>query len=171
MNYWNVIPHFAVQERSQIQQGVRIFARLDVEQKQYSLTLRHLKSCLIFSHNLDPDHPPADFTGVYRYALVEYGADKPQPILELFREKAIMQAFRQAFEQNDQSIIVKEGEDFLYWNILGDRIRKLEIDIQQEIDIQREFTDFQAVFIKVANSTRTPADVIQSQKIDQFIKN
>jgi ABC-type uncharacterized transport system YnjBCD ATPase subunit len=114
------------------------------------------------SLNLDPDHPPADFTGVYRYALVEYGIDKPQPILELFQQKEIIQAFRQAFEQKDRSILLREGENFLDWNILGDRIRELNINVQQEL------ADFQVVFINVANSTRTPADVIQSQKIDNL---
>jgi hypothetical protein len=114
--------------------------------------------------NLDPDHPPADFTGVYRYALVEYGVDKPQPILELFRQKEMIQAFRQTFEQNDQSILLNEGENFLDWNILGDRIRELKVDIQ------RELADFQSAFIKVANSTRPPADVIQSQKIENLEK-
>ena len=29
--------------------------------------------------NLDPDHPPEDFGGVYQYALVEYGVGKPAP--------------------------------------------------------------------------------------------
>ncbi len=114
--------------------------------------------------NLDPDHPPADFTGVYQYALVDYGVDKPQPILELFRQKEIIQAFRQAFEQNDQSILVTKGEDFLDWNILGFCIREPNYDIKQE------FADFQAIFIKVANCTRTPADVIQTQKIDNLKK-
>jgi predicted NACHT family NTPase len=37
--------------------------------------------------NLDPDHPPADFTGVYQYALVEYGVGKPRPVLEIFRQQ------------------------------------------------------------------------------------
>jgi hypothetical protein len=106
-----------------------------------------------------PDHPPADFTAVYQYALVDYDVDKPQPLLEIFRQKEIIQVFRQAFEQNDQSILLEEGENFLSWNILGERIRELEVDIR------KEFTDFQSVFIKVANSTRTPADVIQIQKI------
>jgi len=35
---------------------------------------------------LDPDHPPEDFTGVYQYALVEYGVGKPRPVLEIFRQ-------------------------------------------------------------------------------------
>ncbi len=36
--------------------------------------------------NLDPEHPPSDFGGVYAYALVEYGVGKPLPFLELFRQ-------------------------------------------------------------------------------------
>jgi len=111
---------------------------------------------------LPPDHPPADFTAVYQYALVDYSVDKPQLLLEIFRQKEIIQAFRQAFEQKDQSILLEKGKDFLNWNILGDHIYELKVDIQ------KEFTDFQSVFIKVANSTRTPADVIQIQKIDSL---
>jgi hypothetical protein len=112
--------------------------------------------------NLDPEHPPADFTGVYRYALVDYGVDKPQPILELFRQKEIIQAFRQAFEQDDQSILLQEAEDFLDWNILGDRVRELNFDIR------RELAEFKTTFIKVANSTGKPFDFIQTQKIDNL---
>jgi hypothetical protein len=112
--------------------------------------------------DLPPDHPPADFTAVYQYALVDYGVDKPQALLEIFRQKEIIQVFRQAFEQKDQSILLEEGENFLSWNVLGDRIHELDVDIR------KEFTDFQSVFIKVASSTRTPADVIQIQKIDSL---
>jgi hypothetical protein len=112
--------------------------------------------------DLPPDHPPADFTAVYQYALVDYGVDKPRPLLEIFRQKEIIQAFRQAFEQNNPPILLKEGEYFLNGNILGDHVHELKIDIQ------KEFTDFQSVFIKIANSTRTPADVIQIQKIDRL---
>jgi hypothetical protein len=32
---------------------------------------------LLKQFNLDPEHPPADFSGVYAYALVEYGVGKP----------------------------------------------------------------------------------------------
>lgn len=112
--------------------------------------------------NLPPDHPPADFTAVYQYALVDYGVDKPQSLLEIFRQKEIIQAFRQTFEQKDNSILLEEGENFLNWHILGDHIQELKIDIR------KEFTDFQSAFIKVTNSTRTPADVIQIQKIDSL---
>ena len=32
---------------------------------------------LLQKFNLDPEHPPADFSGVYAYTLVEYGVGKP----------------------------------------------------------------------------------------------
>lgn len=34
---------------------------------------------------LDPEHPPADFAGIYQYALVEYKVGKPRSALEVFR--------------------------------------------------------------------------------------
>ncbi|MBD2730011.1 hypothetical protein H6G96_27750 [Nostoc sp. FACHB-892] len=34
---------------------------------------------LLQQFKLDPEHPPADFSGVYAYALVEYGVGKPNP--------------------------------------------------------------------------------------------
>jgi hypothetical protein len=33
---------------------------------------------LLKQFHLDPDHPPADFTAVYQYTLVEYGIGKPK---------------------------------------------------------------------------------------------
>ena len=72
----------------------------------------------------EPTHPPKDFDGVYAYTLVEYGVGKSKTILELFREEEIKQAFRNAFEQNNPSILLREGENFLDWNILGDVIKE-----------------------------------------------
>lgn len=68
---------------------------------------------LLKQFNLDPEHPPADFSGVYAYALVQYGVGKPKAILELFRQEEIKEAFRKAFEQSNFSILLAEGEAFL----------------------------------------------------------
>ncbi len=106
---------------------------------------------LLKKFNLDPDHPPADFSGVYAYALVEYGVGKPKLILELFRHKEIQQVFRKALDQNNPSILLKESETFLDGYALGDEIRELGIDPR------REFAAFAAVFIEVAKRPRTPA--------------
>ena len=112
--------------------------------------------------NLDPEHPPTDFSGVYVYALVQYGVGKPKPILEFFRQTEIQQAFRQAFEQNNPSILLKQGEVFISSHALGDEIHDLGIDPC------REFAAFAAVFIEIANRTRTPSEVRRDQKLDNL---
>lgn len=71
---------------------------------------------LLQQFNLDPEHPPADFSGVYAYALVEYGVGKPKAFLELFRQEAIKQAFRKALDHNNPSILLSEVDVSDSWN-------------------------------------------------------
>jgi hypothetical protein len=59
---------------------------------------------------LDPDHPPADFTAVYKYALVEYGVGKPRPVVEIFRQKEIQDRFREAFERWNLASLINQAE-------------------------------------------------------------
>ncbi|MDZ7969246.1 MAG: NACHT domain-containing protein [Nostoc sp. DedSLP03] len=119
---------------------------------------------LLQQFNLDPEHPPADFSGVYAYALVEYGVGKPKPLLQLFRQEAIKQAFRTALDHNNPSILLSEVDAFLDAYTLGDDIRSLELDIRREV------AEFATVFIEVAKRTRTPADVLLNQKIGSLHK-
>ena len=60
---------------------------------------------LLKQFKLDPDHPPADFTGVCQYALVEYGVEKPPHILAIFRQSEIQQLFRDALEPSNGALI------------------------------------------------------------------
>ncbi|MBE9127453.1 MULTISPECIES: NACHT and WD40 repeat domain-containing protein [unclassified Coleofasciculus] len=119
---------------------------------------------LLKQFNLDPEHPPADFSGVYAYTLVEYGVGKPKPILSLFRQNEIQKIFRKALDQNNPSILLKEGEAFLDGYALGDEIRELGIDAH------REFAAFATVFIEVAKRSRTPAEVLTNQQIGSLHK-
>ncbi|HEY9631702.1 MAG TPA: NACHT domain-containing protein [Coleofasciculaceae cyanobacterium] len=112
--------------------------------------------------NLDPDHPPADFTAVYQYTLVEYGIGKPKPVLELFRQAEIQEIFRRALDRNNPSLLLKEGEAFLSGHQLGEQIQALGIDARQE------FYQFAAVFIEVAKRTRTPAEVLANQRLESL---
>ncbi len=108
---------------------------------------------------LDPEHPPADFEGVYNYALVEYGVGKPQPCLELFRASEIRQVFRTAFDQNNVQLWLASGEQFLERSAIGDAVTALGLDPQ------RELATFASCFIVVAKRTRTPGDVLMSHQV------
>ncbi|MDY7006824.1 MAG: NACHT domain protein [Cyanobacteriota bacterium] len=99
---------------------------------------------------LDPTQPPKDVDGVYIYALVEYGVDKNEPILKLFREKKIKNAFWSAYTSNNPMGFSNKVEEFLDWNILGDEIRELGVDIRSELE------EFGQVFIGVAKRTKSP---------------
>ncbi|MBC1218656.1 NACHT domain-containing protein [Nostoc sp. UCD121] len=119
---------------------------------------------LLQQFKLDPEHPPADFSGVYAYSLVEYGVGKPKPCLELFRQEAIKQAFRKAFDHNNPSILLSEVDAWLDAYSLGDDIRSLGIDIRREV------AAFYIVFAEVAKRTRNPADTLMSQQIGSLQK-
>lgn len=114
--------------------------------------------------NLDPEHPPVDFSGIYAYALVEYGVGKPKQFLELFRQEEIKQAFRKAFDHNNPSILLSEVDNFIDTYTLGDEIRNLGIDIKREV------AAFATIFIEVAKRSRTPGDVLMNQQIGSLHK-
>jgi hypothetical protein len=98
---------------------------------------------------LDPAQPPKDVDGVYAYALVEYGVYKPEPILQLFRERAIKNAFWQAYTANTPFGFIQEVENFLKSNVLGDDIQESRINIRAEIE------EFGEAFVKVAKRTKS----------------
>ena len=109
---------------------------------------------------LNPEHPSANFIKIYVYALVEYGTGKPKAVLDLFREPSIREAFHDAFERNQPDLLLREAEDFLDWNILGDRIRDLDIELRDEL------AAFSDIFIQIAKRSRTPAEILLDQKLD-----
>ena len=120
---------------------------------------------LLKQFNLDPEHPPSEFTGVYRYALVEYGVGKPRAILQLFRLEVIQKAFRQAFDTDNPSIVIAQIEEVLEpdeWNILQEEIA------EEGIDVIFELAEFSAVFIKIVELSRTPAEVRRDRSITQL---
>ena len=117
---------------------------------------------LLKKFNLDPASPPAEFSGVYNYALVEYGVGKPLAILQLFREDEIQKAFHKAYDADNPNIIIEEVEKILQpdeWNILEEGIR------EEGIDVLHELAEFSAVFLKVVQLTRTPAEVQRDRNI------
>lgn len=117
---------------------------------------------LLKQFNLSPDSPPADFSGVYAYTLIEYGVGKPKAVLELFRQPEIRQALQAAWGQDNFSVLLQVGEGFLEGAALGHELRALGIDVRQE------FYQFATVFIAIAKRTRTPADILTTQQLNSL---
>lgn len=109
--------------------------------------------------NLAPEHPPSDFSGIYAYALVEYGIGKPKLFLELFRDEEIKQAFRKAFDNGNPSIILSQIKNYIDTHALSGNIRNLGVDARIEM------AKFYLVFCEVAKTSRTPSDILLSQQI------
>lgn len=109
--------------------------------------------------NLTPEHPPADFSGVYAYTLVEYGIGKPECLLEFFRQEDIKKAFRKAFDYYNPSILLNEVEAFLDAYALGDEIKARQLDVIQEVEV------FAAMFVEVTKRSRTSKEVLTSNQI------
>lgn len=96
-------------------------------------------------------NPPADFEGVYAHALVHYGVDKPEAVLELFRHSEVVNDFREAFIANDKAALTTATAKFMTWNRLGDELRR------EGTDVQRELIEFFDAFCQVAIKSQTPA--------------
>ena len=63
--------------------------------------------------NLEVAPAADDFGAIYVYTLVEYGVDKPESILNFFRNEFIQKAFHKSFNENNPSILEKEAEGII----------------------------------------------------------
>ncbi|PSN18148.1 hypothetical protein C7271_14085, partial [filamentous cyanobacterium CCP5] len=140
--------------------GKPVVERLSRDEKVIAL-LKHFK--------LDPDHPPEKFSDVYAYALVEYGVDKPEPILTLFRRDDFRQIFRNAFDNNSPQRLLQAGEHYVVNVLEAGKVGtwpELQAWREANIDHRREFLYFSQLFVKVAKRTRTPQEVLRDHKLD-----
>ncbi len=111
---------------------------------------------------IDREPKPDDFGHIYRFALVEWGIFKPQPIIEFFREEAIEKAFRRSFYDRDPTIL-KEHAVGMYEHFL--QSGKLD---RVEYDPRREFDAFRDVFEYIVDRTRPAADVRRDGNIAEI---
>lgn len=111
---------------------------------------------------LDTNNPPQDFDGVYAFALLHYGADKPKPVLELFRDIDIKETLRRAFQSNDPAVLESAAEKLMDWNKLGDEVRSTGVDSQAEIlAFFEEFRNF-------AKRSRRPAEMVAAHQLTEI---
>ena len=114
---------------------------------------------------INPNAPLADdFDGVYAYALAEYYEnDISNAVLEFFGDPIIKTAFRKSFEQRTFDVLEDETENFLDWNKVGEKFKKL--DIQPQVI----FPAFKEKFYQAISLTRRPLDVVHEHQADDLL--
>lgn len=166
--------------------AMRVIAGLSVAPIKDSLD-RNKRVIEAFNElGLSPEHPRNEFGIVYQHTLIKYGMGKQETLRELFAQKEVVQAFRQAFEQSSPSIVAEEIEKISQYaddlqemsTQMKSLMPRFNIDLglfllalntkQLNIDIKQEVNQFTDIFLQVANSTRGPADVIRAQEITKI---
>lgn len=104
---------------------------------------------------------PTDFKTVYAIALVKgaaeaQNADEWALMSRLLKEEAIVEAFRNAYNQGDYSILLGAVEKGLEQLALGDEIR------ESGIDCKTICYDFTQNFLKISQRSLTPAQAYLS---------
>ena len=133
--------------------------------KSWSAVNRKEKALRILDAvGLKPGAPEDSFDSVYAYTLVEFGVEKPEPVLNFFRHEDIRNAYITAFRENDRSILAHEAAGFIEWNRIGDDLK------EQGLDPRLEFASFTLVFNTMIDRTRSPYETRMEIKIDQIIQ-
>lgn len=117
---------------------------------------------LLKTFKLEPDIPPRGFDGLYTYTLIEHCYEKPEPIIEFFRNEFVRDAFRLSFETGDPSHLDREAEEVIRWNDETGELGRIDYDFR------REFAGFTAVFNALVDRTRGAAEARSERKLDHL---
>lgn len=139
--------------------GIILEAGIDVAKKR--LNRQEAIISVLNRLNIESAPAPNDFESIYAYTLVEYGLDKPEPVLNFFRYKIIVKAFRRALYENNMAILDKEAEGIIDWNKETGLLGAIDYDPRLE------FASFTAVFNRIVDNLRSPSEV----KRDQLLKD
>src|SRR3990170_1241261 len=98
--------------------------------------------------------PPADdFDSIYLIALIEYGCDRPEPVLNLWRHELIRTAFKKSFDDNNPSLLVDEVENLIQLNYETGLLGEIDYDLRLEVE------EFAQAFHAVIDRLRSPLEV------------
>lgn len=175
-----MVPAFEIEKLVKAVGAIAKIAKPFAERNEF--VIKQLKKI-----GLDPEHPPAEFSGVYAYALVEYGAqehplmkEQADPLrvgaeqefekeveehclmLELLHQKEIRQIFRTAFDEANPLLLQAEGESYVHDFAAANKVRT------EKLDYKLGLLRFSAIFLAVARKTRTPEAVIRDQNIEDL---
>jgi hypothetical protein len=106
----------------------------------------------LYKLGMAPDAPPPDFAGVYTYTVVEYCYGKPEPVLRLFQNQYVREAFERSFVTGDPAHLDREVSEILQWNEETGALGRLDYNLAREV------TGFSIVFNRLVDRTRTAAE-------------
>ncbi|WP_306204077.1 NACHT domain-containing protein [Actinoplanes sp. RD1] len=109
--------------------------------------------------HLAPESPPADFEGVYTYAIVEFCYGKPEPVVRLFRYEYVRAAFRKAFESGDEAYLRREIDEILQWNEETGELGRIDYNLALEL------AGFRVVFDELVDRTRSAAQTRLERRV------
>ncbi|WP_128434298.1 NACHT domain-containing protein [Streptomyces cyaneus] len=115
---------------------------------------------------LDPHVPPQDFDSLYAYTLVEYCADRPTPVLAVFRDEYVMAAFRRSFGSAD-------GWRRLREEVLTAVERNRETGEFGRLDhgfVETHVEGFATAFQALVDRSRAPHETRLEQKVDALLE-
>ena len=96
--------------------------------------------------------PPEDFDGVYVFALIEYGRNRPEAFTKVFAETSVKDAFRMLFEGRNRKPIIEEMDRLWETPSIGNELRRLEYNREAEV------SKFEQIFRTQVERTRLPKE-------------
>ncbi|MFD6550064.1 NACHT domain-containing protein [Streptomyces sp. NPDC058398] len=110
---------------------------------------------------LDPKQPPKDFQSLYSYALVEQFYGRPvAPLLSLFKDEYVQQAFYRSFSGDDWSLLEREIDEAVQRNRETGEFGHLGYQIEVEAKA------FTSTFQDLVSRSRMAYEVRLEKKID-----
>lgn len=106
-----------------------------------------------------------DFNAIYVHALVEYGLGKPEPILRMWRDKYVREAFQASFLQGDPRFLEDEIDSLVARQNETGFLGKIDYDLRRELD------KFVAYFNAKLDQTRSPYDARLENSVNTILDN
>ncbi|MFJ7228920.1 NACHT domain-containing protein [Streptomyces tendae] len=110
--------------------------------------------------HLDPNQPPRDFESLYAYALVEQLYGQPVPVLALFRDEYVQQAFKRSFDSDDWVHLRREIDLAVERNRETSEFGHFGVDIDSTAD------SFVSKFQELVSRSRVAYETRVENKVD-----
>jgi hypothetical protein len=113
---------------------------------------------------LDPAVPPEDFPSLYAHSLIDSFYGRPEPLLLLFRDEYVRQAYQRYYEDGGPERLHREVENAIDRNRETNEFGPLPYDVIAEVHA------FSAAFDKRVDWSRSPREARLEGKVDEMLR-